>query len=119
MSCLKRQDVFLTDSLEYYTPMHSNKRTANDVHLQISEVVGNGFKSRCKLDSRSPCSLSHKPGHSIDSCLEKYPDKKKAFNSRERCPPHAVLSLVDINIESLQAMLSKAVDNVLYMAKKP
>jgi hypothetical protein len=46
-------------------------------------VIGNVFKSRRKLGSHSPCSFNHKPGHSIDSWFEKYPDKRKAFNARE------------------------------------
>jgi hypothetical protein len=35
-----------------------------------------GRRNKRKLDNRPPCAHCHKPGHSIDSCWEKYPDKR-------------------------------------------
>jgi hypothetical protein len=48
----------------------------------------------------------------------KFPDKKKAFNARGRGPAQPALSLNNVTTESLQAMIAKAVDNVLSSADK-
>jgi hypothetical protein len=48
----------------------------------------------------------------------KYPDKKKSYHSKGRGPSQPALSLNNITAASLQAMLSKAVDNILSSANK-
>jgi hypothetical protein len=118
MPCLHRQDVLFAETLEAKTsPNTSNKRPATEA-LQAAEVETSIRRNKRKLDNRLPCSHCHKPGHSIDSCWEKYPDKKRAYNARGRGPPQSVLPLNNITSESLQSMLSKAVDSVLASANK-
>ena len=118
MPCLHRQDVLFAETLESKTsPNTSNKRVATEA-LQAAEVDVGSRRNKRKLDNRPPCSHCHKPGHSIDSCWEKYQDKKRAYNARGRALPQSVLPLTNITSESLQAMLSKAVDNVLSSANK-
>jgi hypothetical protein len=70
------------------------------------------------VDNRPLFSFCCKPGHLIDDCWLKHPEKKKAFHSRGRGPPRAVLSLNNITTSSLQAMISQAIDNVLASANK-
>jgi hypothetical protein len=75
MPCLHRQDVLFANSLESQgisTP--SNKRTTFEAPLQVAEAVGD-FKKRRKVDNRPLCTHWHKPGHTIDDCWMKYPDK--------------------------------------------
>jgi hypothetical protein len=105
--CLYRQDVLFAETLESKTsPNTSNKRVATEA-LQAAWVdVGSRWNKR-KLDNRQPCFHCHKPGHSIDSCWEKYPDKKKAYNSRGRAPPQSVLPLTNITSEFLRPCFLK------------
>ena len=118
MACLHRQDVLFAETLESkISPNTSNKRVATEA-LHAAEVEVGGRRNKRKLDNRPSCSHCHKSGHSIDSCWEKYPDKKRAYNARGRAPPQLVLPLTNITTESLQAMLSKAVDHVLSSANK-
>jgi hypothetical protein len=48
----------------------------------------------------------------------KYPDKKKSYHSKGRGPSQPALSLNKVTTASLQAMLSKAVDNILSIDNK-
>ena len=110
--------MLFAETLESKTsPNTSNKRVATEA-LKAAEVDVGSRRNKRKLDNRPLCPHCHKPGHSTDSCWEKYPDKKKAYNARGRAPPQSVLPLTDINSESLQAMLSKAVENVISSANK-
>jgi hypothetical protein len=80
--CLHRQDVLFAETLESkISPNTSNKRVATEA-LQAAEVEVGGRRNKRKLDNRPSCSHCHKPGHSIDSCWEKYPDKKRAYTAR-------------------------------------
>ena len=118
MPCLHRQDVLFADSVESKgTPTPSNTRTAFDAPLQVAEVVDD-FKKIRKVDNRPLCSQCHKLGHSIDDCWMKYPDKKKSYHSKGRGPRQPALSLNNFTTVSLQAMISKAVDNILSSANK-
>ena len=82
MSCLHRQDVLFADSQESKTPSTpSNKRSATETTIKVAEVVG-GHKKGRKVDNRHLCSFCSKPGHLIDACWLKHPEKKKAFHSR-------------------------------------
>ena len=85
--------------------------------LQVAEVVGD-FKKRRKVDNRPLCTYCSKPGHSIDSCWMQYPDQKKSYHAKGRGPSQPALSLNNVTAASLQAMFSKAVDNILLSTKK-
>ena len=112
----------------FYLPTHmslrppllslSNKRPATEAAIQVAEVVA-GHKKGRKMDNRPLCSFCYKPGHSVDACCLKCPEKKKAFHSKGRGPPGAVLPLNNITTTSFQAIISQAVDNVLASANKP
>jgi hypothetical protein len=118
MPCLHRQDVLFADSIESKgTPTPSNKRPAFEAPLQVAEVVGDFKKSR-KVDNRPLCTHCSKPGHSIDSCWIKYPEKKRSYHAKGRGPSQPALSLNNVSTASLQAMLSKAVDNILSPTNK-
>ena len=118
MPCLHRQDVLFADSIDpKRSPTPFNKRTAFEAPLQVAEVVGDFKKSR-KVDSRPLCTHCSRPGHSIDICWMKYPDKKKSFNAKGCGPSQPALFLNNVTTASLQAMLSKAVDNILSPANK-
>ena len=119
MPCLHRQDVLFAETLESKTsPNTSDKRVATEA-LHVAEVEVGGRRNKRKIDNLPPCSHCHKLDHSIDTCWENYPDKKRAYNARGRAPPQSVLPLTNItSAESLQAMLSKAVDDVLSSANK-
>jgi len=87
MPCLHRQDVFFAETLESKTsPNTSKKKVATEAFHAIEVDVGSRRNKR-KLDNRPPCSQCRKLGHSIDSCWEKYPEKKRAYNARGRAPP--------------------------------
>jgi hypothetical protein len=119
MACLHWQDVLFSDSQESkLPPTSSNKRLATEVAIQVAEVIG-GHKKGRKVDNRHLCSFCSTPGHLIDACWLKHLEKKKAFHTRGRGPPGAVLPLNNITTSSLQAMISHAVDNVLASANKP
>jgi hypothetical protein len=47
-----------------------------------------------------------------------YPDKKKSYHSKGRDPSQPAVSLNNVTAASLQAMLSKAVDNILSSTNK-
>jgi len=111
--------IFSADSQESKTPYTpSNKRPTTEAAILVAEVVG-GHKKGRKLDYRPLCSFCYKPGHLIDAWWLNHHEKKKAFHSRGRGPPGAVLPLNNITTSSLQAMISQAVDNVLAFANKP
>jgi hypothetical protein len=115
MPCLHRQDVLFADSLvSKGASTSSNKRPANDTALQVAEVVGD-FKKGRKVDNRPLCSHCSKPGHSVDACWMKYPEKKKTFHSKGRAP-HPVLPLHNITSSSLESMIAKAVEGVIAKA---
>jgi hypothetical protein len=118
MPCLHIQEVLFSDSQESKNqPSSSTKRPAREAALQASEVVGGRSKFR-KVDNRPLCSFCSKPGHNAEACWVKYPDKKKSFLSREKTLSKPVLPLHNITVDTLQAMISKAVDNVLASANK-
>jgi hypothetical protein len=48
----------------------------------------------------------------------KYPDKKKSYHAKGRGPSQPALPLNNVTTASIQAMLSKAVDNILSPANK-
>jgi len=119
MPCLHRQDVLFSDSkeLKTYNPP-STKRPAPDAALQVTEVV-KGPKRPRAIDNRPPCAFCHKPGHLAENCWVQFPQKKRSYNgrgSRSSAPP---LPLNNITAESLQAMISQAVDNVIAKVKHP
>jgi hypothetical protein len=119
MPYLHKQDVLFADSEESKTPCTPfNKRPSTEATIQVAEVVG-GHKKNRKMDNRPLCFLCSKMGHLIDACSLKHPEKKKAFYSRGRGPPGAVLPLNKITTSSLQAMISQAVDNVLASDNTP
>ena len=119
MPCLHRQDVIFAETLESKaSPNTSNTRAATDALLQAYNVEEGGRRNKRKIENRRLCSHCHKPGHSIDYCWGKYPEKKRAYNARCRAPPQPVLPLTSITTESLHAMLSEAVDHVLSSANK-
>jgi hypothetical protein len=119
MPCLHRQDVLFANSQESKTSSTpSNKRPSTEAAIQVAEVVG-GHKKGRKMDNLPFCSFCSKPRHLIDACWLKHPEKKKAFHSRGRGPPGAVLPLNNITTSSLQAMISQAVGDVLASANKP
>jgi hypothetical protein len=119
MPCLHRQDVLHSDSLELKNHQNtSNKRpSTSDASLRGAEVM-DGSKKRKVLDNRPLCSYCHKPGHIIDNCWGKYPDKKRAFNNKRGGASQPTLSLNNVSTESLQAMLTQAVDSMLSSATK-
>ena len=119
MPCLHRQDVLFSDSkeLKTYNPP-STKRPAPATVLQVTEVV-KGPKRPRAIDNRPPCAFCHKPGHLAENCWEQFPQKKRSYSgrgSRSNAPP---LPLNHITAESLQAMISQAVDNVIAKVKHP
>ena len=119
MPYLHRQDVLFLDSQESKNPSTpSNKRPATKEAIQVPEVVG-GHKTSRKLDNRPLCSFCSKPGHLLDACWLKNPDKKKALRSRGRGPPRNPSSLINITTSSLHATISQAVDSVLASANTP
>jgi hypothetical protein len=85
--------------------------------LQVAEVVGDFKKSR-KVDNHPLCTHCSKPGHYIDDCWMKYPDKKESYHLKGRGPSQPALSLNNVTAASLQAMLSKAVNTILSSANK-
>jgi hypothetical protein len=80
-------------------------------------MVG-GHKKGRKVDNRPLYFFYSKPRHSIDAWWIKYPNKKKTFLLKGRCPSQDTLPLNIIIVSSLLAMLSQAVDNVLSSASK-
>ncbi len=118
MPCLHKQNVLFADFLESEgPPTPSSKRRAFEAPLLVAEVVSDFKKSR-KVDNRLLCTHYCKPGHSIDDCWMEYPDKKKSYHSKGRDPSQPAVSLNNVTAASLQAMLSKAVDNILSSTNK-
>ncbi len=119
MPCLHRQDILHHETLESKNqqPNTSNKRPPPDAFLQVTEVGEGSRNNKRRIDNRPLCTHCHKPGHIIDNCWGKYPDKRKAFNARGRGLPQAVLPLTNVTTASLQSMIAQAVDNVLASAK--
>jgi hypothetical protein len=119
MPCLHRQDVLFSDSKELkIPPLPSNKKQATDAALQVAEVVRVPKRPRA-IDNRPPCAFCSKPGHLAENCWLKFPDKKRAYNSRGRGPSAPPLPLNNITTASLQAMISQAVENVIASVKHP
>ncbi len=86
MPCLHRLDVLFSESQKSKTiPPSSTKMPASEAAIQVSKVVGghNFF-----LQSRQPSFLliCSKPGHSIEACWMKHPEKKKTFLAKGRDP---------------------------------
>ncbi len=119
MPCLHRQDVLFSDSQDSKNqPSSSTKRPVHEAALQASEVVGGRSNKFRKVDNRPLCSFCSKPGHNAEACWVKYLDKKKSFLSRGKTLSKLALPLNNITVDSLQAMISKAVDTVLAPANK-
>jgi len=119
LAFIYRQDVLFSDSREMKTPPPpSNKRLATDAALQVAEVV-RGHKRPRGIDNRPPCAFCSKPGHLAENCWVKFPEKKRAYNSRRRGPSTPPLPLNNITTASLQAMISQAVEIVIASIKNP
>ncbi len=119
MPCLHRQDVLFSDSKESKTFYpSSNKRHASDAALQVAEVVKRSKRPRA-IDNRPPCEFCHKPGHLAENCWEKFPHKKSLYNNRGSRPNAPPLPLNNITADSLQAVISQSVENVIVNVKNP
>ncbi len=117
MPCLDIQDIWSSYSQESKNqPSPSTKRPAIEAALQAAEVVGSRLKNR-KVDNRPFCSFCSKLGHNAKACWVKYPDKK-VHSIKRKSARTTSLPLNNITVASLQAMVSKAVDNVLSSTNK-
>jgi hypothetical protein len=119
MPCLHRQDVLFPVSRELkIPPPPSNKRLATDAALQVAEVA-RGSKRPRAIDNHPPCAFCSKPEYLAENFWVKFPDKKRAYNSRGRGPSAPPLPLNNITTASLQAMISQTVENVIASVKNP
>ena len=117
IKCGLRQPFFSLPFLSKLLKVAQSSSFHFEAPLHVAEVVGD-FKKRRKVDNRPLCTHCSKPGHSIADCWMKYPDKKKFYHSKGRGPSQPAFPLNNVTAASLQAMPSKAVDNIRSPANK-